>query len=291
MIRNLFEIEIITPCFCAGAEQAVAEIRASSVRGQLHWWFRALGGTATEEGELFGAAADEGGSCSSALRIRILKLKLGRAWEIPQVNQNMPENYVWHFASVAGTTVKGSKGPRWNPKGAIPPQTTFTLELLWLRRVSVQVRAKFDLALHAFLAFGTLGLRSTRGLGALFCPASLPTSELEEALTARGFVIRWRQAGLFTSYSSALNDYAKWLRYDCRKRFKAASASPLGSINPRQSSAVRFRPIKLAGGDFTWLAFEAPHSRVLGKQSQRAHPILNGMDFVDPPSVPQPHRY
>ncbi|TAE90912.1 MAG: type III-B CRISPR module RAMP protein Cmr1 [Verrucomicrobia bacterium] len=44
MIISHYQLEIITPCFCAGADQGIAEIRAASIRGQLRWWFRVLGG-------------------------------------------------------------------------------------------------------------------------------------------------------------------------------------------------------------------------------------------------------
>ncbi len=54
MIIKTYNIELLTPCFCAGADQTKAEIRAPSIRGQLRWWFRALGGTPQGEKEVFG---------------------------------------------------------------------------------------------------------------------------------------------------------------------------------------------------------------------------------------------
>ena len=45
MRTDTFHFDIITPCFCGGAEPGKqAEIRAPSIRGQLRWWFRTLGG-------------------------------------------------------------------------------------------------------------------------------------------------------------------------------------------------------------------------------------------------------
>lgn len=53
MKRASLEIEFVTPCFLAGADQtAAAEWRAASIRGQLRWWFRAVAG-----GELGGDLA------------------------------------------------------------------------------------------------------------------------------------------------------------------------------------------------------------------------------------------
>jgi len=39
-----FEVEAITPIFMRGADQSQAEIRASSIKGLMRWWFRALAG-------------------------------------------------------------------------------------------------------------------------------------------------------------------------------------------------------------------------------------------------------
>src|SRR5215470_1516467 len=46
MMPETYNLTFITPCFFAGANQAVAELRPSAIRGQLRWWFRALGGSA-----------------------------------------------------------------------------------------------------------------------------------------------------------------------------------------------------------------------------------------------------
>ena len=39
------KFKLITPAFCGGAiPETQAESRAPSIRGQLRWWFRVLGG-------------------------------------------------------------------------------------------------------------------------------------------------------------------------------------------------------------------------------------------------------
>ena len=98
MIRKIYDIEFITPCFCAGANSAEAEIRAASVRGQLRWWFRVLGGTAVEEATVFGSAAAEEGR-SSAIIISIQNFQKASPWSPPDLDPNKAENYVWHFAA------------------------------------------------------------------------------------------------------------------------------------------------------------------------------------------------
>ncbi len=44
MYKATFDLEAITPIFMRGADQRKAEIRASSIKGLMRWWFRALAG-------------------------------------------------------------------------------------------------------------------------------------------------------------------------------------------------------------------------------------------------------
>ncbi|WP_457548460.1 type III-B CRISPR module RAMP protein Cmr1 [Archaeoglobus sp.] len=44
MFKAEFDVEAITPIFMRGADQSKAEIRASSIKGLMRWWFRALAG-------------------------------------------------------------------------------------------------------------------------------------------------------------------------------------------------------------------------------------------------------
>jgi CRISPR-associated protein Cmr1 len=79
MKTETFHLELITPCFCGGAEpEKQAEIRAPSIRGQLRWWFRTLGGFKSlapmpvhdQEAMIFGSTAgDEGRAGKLLLRI------------------------------------------------------------------------------------------------------------------------------------------------------------------------------------------------------------------------------
>ncbi len=45
MYHATFTLESITPIFMRGADQGKAEIRASSIKGLMRWWFRALAGS------------------------------------------------------------------------------------------------------------------------------------------------------------------------------------------------------------------------------------------------------
>jgi hypothetical protein len=288
MKPETFHLELITPCFCAGANQAVAEIRAPSIRGQLRWWFRALGGSARDEALLFGSAAGESGA-GSRMRLSVCNVKAPAPWAPPHYSPNDAQSYVWHYASVSGTTVKGDKGPRWQRHGALPVGTTWEIRLTWLRPAG-DLKPAFDTALQAFLTLGTIGLRGTRGLGAFICQEATNLDSVIRSLTAKSFTVRRRTSpDSFSDYSSTLRDWAAWLRYRLRKDHKAERPSPLGSSVPRQTSAVRFRPFRTRDGNFSWLAYEAPANRVLGSDSSRNAPLLAHYQFSGLAPSPAPN--
>jgi len=297
MKTETFHLELITPCFCAGANQAVAEIRPASIRGQLRWWFRAFGGNAKDEALIFGSAAGDSG-CGSRVRITVSDLKPATQGSLPVFSPNDPQSYVWHYARVSGTTERGASGPRWRPQGALPVGTTFKMHVTWLRELP-NLKPVFNEALAAFLTFGTLGLRATRGLGAFHCNHPTDIQKVISSLEGRMFTIRMRtDPSEFGDYSSALKDWASWLRYKLRKDHKAERPSPLGGSggsDTRQASAVHFRPYRIGNNKIAWLAFEAPASRVLGTASSKNFPLplLSNYCFSGPAPRPEPksNRY
>jgi len=287
MNTETFNLELITPCFCAGANQSIAEIRAPSIRGQLRWWFRVLGGNAKDEALLFGSAAGDLGT-GSRLRLSVSDVKPAADRNVPAFSPNDAQSYVWHYARVSGTTIRGASGPRWQAQGAMPAGTRFKVHLNWLRPAG-SLKPAFDEALFAFLALGAVGLRATRGLGAFHCEQV--AGDLDSVISYLGkksFTIRRRSnPDDFTDYASALRDWAAWLRYRLREEHKAERPSPLGSTDPRrQTSAIRFRPFRTHNGRISWLAFEAPGSRVLGTESRRNSPLLSGYSFSGPAPAP-----
>jgi hypothetical protein len=267
MIRKTYHLELISPCFCAGADSAVAEIRPASIRGQLRWWFRVLGGTPQDEATIFGSAAGNEGN-GSTVRITVSNVVPCGSWTPPNFGRNDPDAYVWYCAKASGKppgTGPYVAGPRWVQGGALNIGTTFELSLTLLRPLLAPLQQAFDDALHAFLTFGALGLRNTRGLGAFQCEKTKPLGEMIQFLERKEFIVSQRNLkDTFGDFDAAINDWNAWLKHlRHRSRYPAESPSALGGISPRQTSAIRFRPIKLESGKYTWLAFEAPHDRVL----------------------------
>ncbi len=291
-----YNIEVITPCFCAGANQQQAEIRVPSIRGQLRWWFRALGGTRQEEAQIFGGV--HGGATASAVRLRVGNVLKGPAWDMFPMRINTPCSYIWYFASVADHGkrwwLNGQKGKS-NPDGHLPPGTTFDLQFACCPSMEESKRTRFMMALEAFCRFGGFGLRLTRGMGAIACNthfsgnlASFQKSAV--ILEDSGFTVRWRDQ-IFRSWQAAISDAEKWLKNDLRKEFNAKKqrSSPLGSDSPRQTSAVYFRPIRIDEG-YALLIFEAPHAMVLSPASRRDSPAIEKRSFTGVAPVGNEHR-
>lgn len=258
-----YTLELLTPCFCAGADQAKAEIRAPAIRGQLRWWFRTLGGTSSDERTIFGGVTKT--AAASSLIIRILSVE-PKPWSPPNFTPNDPESYVWYYASASGTTVKGAKGPRWTAHGALGIGTIFKLQILQRRPLPSSLQSQLDLALKYFLQLGAIGLRATRGLGSFTCYQVPFSSNDIEALKTKGFAHEHRIAPLADTGAIAreIGSILKGTRKELN--MKAERSSPFGTSSPRQTSAIYFRPVRADAKSTacSLVVFEAPHPRVLG---------------------------
>jgi len=153
---NRYHIEFITPLFSRGAYDDVPEIRPASIRGQLHWWFRALGGTYAAtyaaEKEVFGGVHD--GATASKVVVRVADLPTRP--NPPSFLPTLPHK-------------TGGRDPRNAPNAprcAFPAGTRFTLVLdERLGGCPEAHRELLDHTIHAWLLAGSLGLRTTRGGG------------------------------------------------------------------------------------------------------------------------------
>jgi hypothetical protein len=277
MKKLTFHLELITPCFCAGATPAVAEIRAPSIRGKLRWWFRVLGGNRDQEAEVFGSIADASG-IASAIIIRAAEDEILGKWQPIDFSGFSNTGYVLYFAKASG------EGARWVAGGAVPQGASFQLQLLWRRNVSPEARELFDLALDAFLQLGSLGLRSTRGLGCFDTSERSFGQKSFGELLARiqnqkptpAFIAHLAQfQGKQTNLLDALGAQLRGLRNGYSAgRPQQSNPTPLGSSNPRQASAVHLRPVKVGPDDYRIVVFEAPADKVLGIPSRRGAPRL-----------------
>lgn len=272
MKRCLYEIEFLTPCFCAGADQTRAELRPASIRGQLRWWFRCLGGNVAEERVTFGGVHGEEPAASTvAIRVHHQPQGGQKDWQkqIPQQGVS-PRTYLLGFFC-------GRTG-RLNPNGALPPGTKATIEILFRRQPS----ARLEQALRVFFSIGALGFRTTRAAGALTSTLhslkSASWDNLASELREAGFQIDLIDEDFRDDWVRLLSFAGDFLKNKLRGRGglgisagrNGSNANALGSAEPRQSSVLHLRPVRIDGG-LRLALIEAPHRRILGQPARRAH--------------------
>lgn len=271
MIRRTYDIEFLTPCFCAGAEQTRAELRAASVRGQLRWWFRCLGGTPAEERDIFGGVHGDQ-PAASTLAIRILRHPCGgqRDWQshIPQQGV-APRAYLLGFFC-------GRTG-RLNKDGALPPGSTATIQVILKQPPS----PRLEQALRVFFSVGALGFRAARAAGA-FASKQHPLTQqtwatLATELQRAGFEVALL-ARPCKDWVDVLTVAGELLKNCLRGRNglgigagrNGSQPNALGSAQPRQASVLHLRPVRV-DNQLRLALLEAPHQRILGQPAQRAH--------------------
>ncbi len=158
----LVTLSAVTPLFIGGAEpNARAELRISSVKGLLRYWYRALDGAyaqqerpgePTREERFFGSAAAGQSPC-------LLRLERWIEGDFPWKQQRF-EN---------GVTYLGySLGLYPNDRRAIPTGTSFTLRVTSHPvRGTAEARQAWLAALWLLVHVGGIGARSRRGFGSL----------------------------------------------------------------------------------------------------------------------------
>lgn len=278
---------LITPCFCAGAEQTEAELRAPSFRGELRWWFRCLGGTREQEAAVFGSAAGDSGQASAvALLVSNVKEPGGAfCWEFERPKPNAANSaYITYFLSANENSDREDSVVRTH--AYLPPGTEFTLELRQLRSLPKDGTAELlQLAWRCMCNLGSVGARKTRGLGA-YSPKDPAEREVDALLLHE----RWLQNFVHRAVSINVQDFrtpaaTTKVLTECAKRLKEYrkgagihptptpgqkrkagefyGVSVLGNaVDGRQTSAVRFRPILDAEGSLQLCILKAPASTV-----------------------------
>lgn len=223
MIRQTYQIDIITPCFCGGAEpEKQAEIRAPSIRGQLRWWFRVLGGFKSlahlplpeQENLIFGSTAGAEGTAGK-LAVRVTGPRLvGNVVDDEAMKAN-PGSDRGYLLFPLRPEKKGKPEERRRDRAVLNERAekdsghSFGLQFLWRdsRRLDVDLMALESV----FANLGSLGFRSRRSMGAL-----APAKEVMEIHAA---LARFNLPGniqLFTLPASGPADsilqHARWLK-------------------------------------------------------------------------------
>lgn len=259
-MKTMFDntVTIITPCFCAGLNQNHAEIRATSIRGEWRWWFRALGGNREEEAHVFGASSGSGKA--SKVIVRTLMQERGMAVKLSTRDPNAPLSYLLYFVHASSTP----KGKRLEDEGMLPPETIFRLQVLAKSGLSDALYDKAEHALWVMLRFGAIGYRARRACGSISAEilgfdtfkeevAKLVPFDVEVVwMTKNGtpyYLKNWRP--VMEEFGTVLKE----LRKDGYSAGKFGdSLTPFGNAGnkkrglDRQASGVRFRPVLLREG-------------------------------------------
>jgi CRISPR type III-B/RAMP module RAMP protein Cmr1 len=183
MKTGTFHLELITPCFCGGAEpEKQAEIRAPSIRGQLRWWFRTLGGFKSlapmpvrdQEAMIFGSTAGDAGQAGKlVVRVSKAQVKVRDGQELGHGNFSDPAYLTFPMQ------LREKKGQKTNYAGrAVILEGSYSMTIIWRGNDSI-----WDDLLALVTVFGNLGALGFRGRRAMGAFGLLrPVRPLEKAL-------------------------------------------------------------------------------------------------------------
>ena len=243
-----YDLEFITPAFLCGANQNKAELRSPSLRGELRWWFRVLGADAAEERDLFGGLGEPPVASRIVVRVKNMQAKHE---ELPHFAPMSDLGYLYFFATVSGNK---DGVHRTKSEAYFAPGTRFTVELLERRPLPDRSRECFNLAVEAAFRLGTLGLRATRGCGAI-AEHGMEMTRAEFATWVRSLpatlTVGLAKDTVFSSWKDCqaeLGLFLRTFRKDNHKSGKEESALGFSSGKMRESSALRLRPVKVKEG-------------------------------------------
>ncbi len=159
MYSAQFKLEALTPIFMRGADQSKAEIRASSIKGLMRWWFRALAGSyfGDDVEGLRGAEEYVFGSTKrrSKVVVEIAEIKGG----LRSFDEQKPADqlrYLWFSVNLLAR--KGEM------KFYYPSGTKFTIVVKSSDEESFNIVLA---SLWALVSLGGMGFRNRRGAGSL----------------------------------------------------------------------------------------------------------------------------
>ncbi len=268
------DLEFITPAFLCGANQNKAELRAPSIRGELRWWFRVLGADAEEERDLFGGVHGEPTASRLVVRVRDVQAKHE---ELPRFAPWSELDYLYYFA-VSGNKENVHRTQR---EAFFAPETRFKADILERRPLPEQTRRRFTQTVEAFARLGTLGLRATRGCGALVQTDAVLTRQAFAAWvgTLPGtLLVGLSEDRVFDSWKrchEALGGYLRALRKDNHLSGKAESALGFSIDKERASSALRLRPVRVKEGYLPVLVYTDEACRQTSLESLLKSRIIN----------------
>ncbi|KAF0095618.1 MAG: hypothetical protein E1N59_1113 [Puniceicoccaceae bacterium 5H] len=283
MNNRVHHVEAVTPIFSYGADQNQPEIRAASIRGQLHQWFRLLGGSFEQERAIFGGIKLTGQE-SSVERTSSIVIRV----ETPNFEPIDKPRLPHHKQKKAFAA-------------SVPAGTKFKVHVFERRQLEEKQRQLLERSLNCWLLAGALGTRANRGGGSLRCLDQSPRTT-EEWYQMMANVVG-SQSQLRYGISKAFFPSAEKARCAISDTLDGNNIPVVGKvfgcIHPgRRSSPLKLRVTKLHDNDFRIVAVVDCRPKVTGVTNQniqaaidchRKHyqpksigEILNNMSWVSP---------
>ncbi len=178
-----FTIKFITPAFIGGADQS-AELRSSSIKGLLRFWWRVLHpgrekeALLREESEIFGDAGDKGKSniiihVSNQQNITPKKHNLpNHPIQVTSKGRTFPVNIIDYLAFGIS---EGVDRVNIMNRNYIPPEGEFLLHIFGKENYTKEAIR----ALSALYQFGGIGAKSRNGFGNFECASSLLQNKIQ----------------------------------------------------------------------------------------------------------------
>jgi len=160
MYEAEFKLEAITPIFMRGADQAKAEIRSSSIKGLMRWWFRALAGNYFGNDVVNLRKAEESVFGSTGQRSRVVVEISDVIGEKSSVkDRRSPTNQLRYLWFSINLLARKNQFDEYYPAG-----TKFQLKIKAIDERSFKIALA---SLWALVTLGGIGFRSRRGAGSV----------------------------------------------------------------------------------------------------------------------------
>ncbi len=166
MFKAEFELEAITPIFMRGADQSRAEIRSSSIKGLMRWWFRALAGNyfGNDVVNLRKAEEEIFGSTKRRSRVvveisDVIGEKRRILFKEGVIDRRSPSNQLRYLWFSVNLLARKNQFDEYYPAG-----TKFQLKIKALDERSFKIALA---SLWALVTLGGIGFRSRRGAGSV----------------------------------------------------------------------------------------------------------------------------
>lgn len=278
-MKRTIDLEFITPLFSHGATDQ-PEIRPASIRGQLHAWFRILGGDIEAERHVFGG------------------IKQGKAsrQEMPSQRETLASRVVVRVSDVDGRvkdvpTLPHKQGGNASPRKAFDIGAKCRITIFDRLSGLRGDEALFNRAINAWLLMGTLGYRATRAAGSFVWRDEsfpMPTEPLEYEDVCRDLLdesnAKAKVAVLSRDYElaeTARRDVSDSLggRDDRTAQNDLARLhDPLGRVfGGRKTSPLKYRIIRF-GDKFRILAFWDGREEVTGNSTNDFYDVVDLLD-------------